>query len=47
MNAFIIKRKCLFLQIDETLNRLINVIYFIKFNFKNAYYQIERRRSDE
>ena len=38
LNAFIIKNKCLLFSIDETLNCLINVVYLIKLNFKNAYY---------
>ena len=38
LNAFIIKNKCLFSLIDETLNRLMNVVYFIKLNLKNAYH---------
>ena len=38
LNVFIIKNKCSFSFIDETLNCLMNVVYFIKFNFKNVYY---------
>ena len=38
LNAFIIKNKCSFFFINETLNRLMNVVYFIKFDLKNAYY---------
>ena len=33
--------------INETLNRLMNVIYFIKLDFKNAYHQIKIRKNDE
>ena len=33
--------------IDETLNRLINVVYFIKLNLKNTYYQIRIRQNNE
>ena len=47
LNVFIIKNKCSFLLIDETLNRLMNVVYFIKLNFKNAYHQIKIRKNDE
>ena len=47
LNAFIIKNKCLFFLIDETLNRLISAIYFIKLNFKNAYYRIKIRKNNE
>ena len=39
LNIIIIKNKCFFL-IEKTLNRLINVAYFTKFNLKNAYYRI-------
>ena len=38
LNALIIKNKCLLSLIDETLNRLMNAAYFIKLDFKNAYY---------
>ena len=38
LNALIIKNKCLFSLINETLNRLVNAAYFIKFDFKNAYH---------
>ena len=47
LNIFIIKNKCLFSLIDETLNRLINVIYFIKLNLKNAYHRIKIYKNDE
>ena len=39
LNVIIIKNKCFFL-IEKTLNRLINVAYFIKLNLKNAYHRI-------
>ena len=38
LNALIIKNKCSFSLIDETLNRLVSAVYFIKLNFKNAYH---------
>ena len=38
LNVLIIKNKCLFLLIDETLNRLVSAAYFIKFNLRNAYH---------
>ena len=47
LNALIIKNKCLFLLIDETLNRFMNAAYFIKLDFKNAYYRIRICKSDE
>ena len=37
-NILIIKNKCLFSLIDETLNRFMSVAYFIKLDFKNAYH---------
>ena len=47
LNIFIIINKCLFFLIDKTLNCFINIAYFIKFNFKNIYYRIRIRKSDE
>ena len=47
LNVLIIKNKYSFLTIDETLNRLVSAAYFIKLNFKNAYYRIKIRKSDE
>ena len=41
LNVFIIKNKCSFALIDETLNRLMNAAYFIKLDFKNAYHRIK------
>ena len=38
LNALIIKNKYLFLLINETLDRLVSAAYFIKLDFKNAYY---------
>ena len=38
LNALIIKNKCSFSLIDETLNHLVSAAYFIKFDFKNAYH---------
>ena len=38
LNDLIIKNKYLFSLIDKTLNRFVNAAYFIKFDFKNAYY---------
>ena len=46
-NVLIIKNKCSFSLIDETLNRLVNAAYFIKLDFKNAYHRIRIRKSDE
>ena len=47
LNALIIKNKCSFSLIDETLNRLMSAAYFIKLDFKNAYHRIKIRKSDE
>ena len=47
LNALIIKNKCLFSLIDETLNRLVSAAYFIKLDFKNAYHRINIRKNDE
>ena len=47
LNALIIKNKCLFSLIDETLNRLVSAAYFIKLDFKNAYHWIRIRKNDE
>ena len=33
--------------IDEILNHLINIIYFIKFNLKNTYYRIKICKNNE
>ena len=38
LNALIIKNKCLFSLINETLNRFVSAVYFIKLDFKNAYH---------
>ena len=43
LNVIIIKNKCSLSLIKKTLNCLINVVYFTKLNFKNAYYQIRIR----
>ena len=47
LNILIIKNKYLFSLINETLNRLMNVVYFIKLDFKNAYHQIKIRKNNE
>ena len=47
LNALIIKNKCSLSLIDETLNRLVSVAYFIKLDFKNAYHRIRIRKDDE
>ena len=46
LNVFIIKNKYLLFLIDETLNRLMNVVYFIKLNSKNVYYRIKIYKSN-
>jgi len=40
LNTIIIKNKCSLSLIKKTLDCLINIIYFTKLNFKNAYYRI-------
>ena len=47
LNVFIIKNKCSLSLIDETLNRLMNVAYFIKLDLKNAYHRIKICKNDE
>ena len=47
LNALIIKNKYLFSLIEEALNRLTNVIYFIELDFKNVYYRTKIRKNDE
>ena len=47
LNVLIIKNRCSFLLIDETLNRLMSAAYFIKFDLKNAYHRIRIRKDDE
>ena len=47
LNVLIIKNKYLFSLIDETLNRFVNVAYFIKLDFKNAYHRIEIRKNNK
>ena len=47
LNALIIKNKCSFSLIDETLNRFISAAYFIKLDFKNVYHWIKIHKNDE
>ena len=47
LNVLIIKNRCLFSLIDETLNRLVSAAYFIKLDFKDAYHRIKIRKDDE
>ena len=47
LNVLIIKNKYSFFLIDKTLNRLMNVIYFIKLDFKNMYHWIKIHKNDE
>ena len=42
-----LKKNFSFFLIDEILNRLINVVYFIKFDFKDMYYQIKIYKNNE
>ena len=46
LNAVIIKNKCFFL-IEKTLNRLMNAVYFTKFDFKNIYYRLWIWKNDK
>jgi len=43
LNVIIIKNKCFLSLIKKTLDRLIDVVYFIKLDLKNAYYRIRIR----
>ena len=47
LNVVIIKNKCFLFLIKKTLDRLMNVIYFTKFNLKNAYHRIRIRKNNE
>ena len=47
LNALIIKNKCSLSLIDETLNRFISAAYFIKLDFKNAYYRFKICKNDK
>ena len=47
LNVLIIKNRCSLLLIDETLNRLVSAVYFIKLDFKNAYHRIKIRKNDK
>ena len=47
LNTLIIKNKCSLSLIDETLNCLMSVAYFIKLDLKNAYHRIEIHKNDE
>jgi hypothetical protein len=47
LNKIIIKDRYLFLFINKTLDRLIDVTYYTKFNFKDAYYRIRIKKGDE
>ena len=47
LNIFIIKNKCSFFLIDETLNCLMNVVYFIKLNLKDVYHRIKIHKNNE
>ena len=47
LNVFIIKNKYLLFLINETLNHLMNVVHFNKFDFKNAYHRIKIYKKNE
>ena len=47
LNVVTIKNEVSLSFIDETLNRLIETVYFIKLNLKNAYYRIKIKVDDE
>ena len=46
LNAFIIKNRCSLSFIDETLDRFVSAVCFIKLDFKNAYHRIKIRKND-
>ena len=47
LNVVTIKNRISLSFIDETLNRLVEIVYFIKLNLKNAYYRIKIKIDDE
>ena len=47
LNAITIKNRHSLSLIEKTLNRLIDVVYFIKLNLKNVYHRIRIRKNDE
>ena len=47
LNVITIKNRYSLFFINETLNRLIDIRYFTKLNFKNAYYRIRIRAKNE
>ena len=47
LNAITIKNRHSLFFIEKTLNRLIDVVYFIKLNLKDVYHRIRIRKSDE
>jgi len=47
LNSIIIKNKYLLFFIEKTLNRLIDIYYFIKFDLKNIYYCICIQKKDK
>ena len=46
-NIFTIKNRYLLFLINEILNRLINVCYFTKLDFRNVYYCIRIRKKNK
>jgi len=47
LNLIIIKNRYLLFFIEKILNRLIDICYFIKFDFKNIYYRICIQKRDK
>ena len=47
LNIIIIKNKCFLFLIKKTLNRLMNVVYFIKLDFKNVYHRIRIQKNNK
>jgi uncharacterized protein YlbG (UPF0298 family) len=47
LNKITIKDRYPFSFINKTLDRLINIIYYTKLNFKDAYYRIRIKKGDE
>jgi len=47
LNIITIKNRCSLSLIEKTLDRLIDAAYFIKLDFKNAYYRIRIRQDNK
>ena len=47
LNTITIKNRCSLSLIEKTLNYLVNVVYFTKFDLKNVYYRICIRKNNK